>query len=206
MKNTSLIINVILSIAVVVLFILHFTSKPAATKPATTNQLSDSGVVASRGDIVYIQLDSLVNNYDMFNDLSSELESKVQAIEDDIAKRGRAWENDVKDFHQKVQKGLITRASAEAQQQALGTREQELGAYVQQKRLEISEEESVLYRRVLDALKTYLDKMNQETGYAMIINTSGSSNNVLHGDLRFDITNTVIKGLNEEYIKQKNSR
>jgi len=40
----------------------------------------------------------------------------------------------------------------------------------------------------------------------MIINTSGSTNNVLLGDSRFDITNVVIKGLNDEYIKQKKTK
>ena len=205
MKNTSLIINVILSIAVVVLFILHFTSKPSSGAPAT-NQSTESGVTASVGDIVYIKLDSLVNNYDMFNDLSSELQSKVQVIQDDLDKKARALENDIQDFSLKVQKGLLTQVAIQQQQNVLAQREQELGEYMQQKRLEMSDEETVMYRKVLDALKTYLEKMNQETGYSMIINTSGSTNNVLHGDSRLDITNAVIKGLNAEYIKQKNTK
>jgi len=206
MKNTSLIINVILSVAVVVLFILHFTSKPSATGASVTNQSTESGVAASRGDIVYIQLDSLVNNYDMFNDLSSELQSKVQVIQEDLDKKGRAWENDVKDFEQKVQKGLLTQVAIQQQQQVLAQRQEELNNLMQQRRLEMSDEEAVMYRKVLDALKTYLEKMNQETGYSMIINTSGSTNNVLHGDSRFDVTNIVLKGLNDEYIKQKGSK
>jgi len=206
MKNTSLIINVILSVAVVVLFILHFTSKPSSSGSPATNQSTENGVAASRGDIVYIQLDSLVNNYDMFNDLSSELQSKVQVIQEDLDKKGRAWENDVKDFEQKVQKGLLTQVAIQQQQQVLAQRQEELNNLMQQRRLEMSDEEAVMYRKVLDALKTYLEKMNQETGYSMIINTSGSTNNVLHGDSRFDVTNVVLKGLNDEYIKQKGSK
>jgi len=206
MKNTSLIINVILSVAVVVLFILHFTSKRPSVGASATNQSTESGVTASRGDIVYIQLDSLVNNYDMFNDLSSELQSKAQIIQEDLEKKGRALENDIKDFSQKVQKGLLSQISIQQQQQVLGQREQDLNDYIQQKRLEMADEEAVMYRRVLDALKTYLGKMNLETGYSMIINTSGSTNNVLLGDSRFDITNVVIKGLNDEYIKQKKTK
>ena len=204
MKNASLIMNAVLSVAVVVLFILHFTSKPAATD--NTNQSAENGIIASRGDIVFLQLDSLVNNYDMFNDLSSELESKAQGIQDDISKKGRALENDAKDFQQKIQKGLLTRAAAESQQQTLAVREQELNMLIQQRQGEMAEEEAVLYRRILDAVKTYLEQMNRETGYAMIINTSGSTNNVLQGDPGLDITNVVIKGLNEEYVSQKKSK
>ena len=206
MKNTSPIINAILAVAVVVLFVLHFTSKPSTVGGTITNQSQESGVTASQGDIVYLQLDSLVNNYGMFKDLSSELESKTQAIKDDIDKRGRAFENDVKDFQQKAQKGLLTQSDIQQQQQVLGQREQDLNAYVQQKQLEVADEQTVLYRKVLDALKAYLEKMNQETRYSMIINTSNSTNNVLHGDSRFDITNIVVKGLNDEYIKQKGTK
>ena len=206
MKNTSPIINAILAVAVVVLFVLHFTSKPSTVGGTITNQSQESGVTASQGDIVYLQLDSLVNNYGMFKDLSSELESKTQAIKDDIDKRGRAFENDVKDFQQKAQKGLLTQSDIQQQQQVLGQREQDLNAYVQQKQLEVADEQTVLYRKVLDALKAYLEKMNQETRYSMIINTSDSTDNVLHGDSRFDITNIVVKGLNDEYIKQKGTK
>mgnify|MGYP004703035979 FL=1 len=142
----------------------------------------------------------------MFNDLKSELESKAQTIQSDLTKRSRAFENDVKDFQQKVQKGLITRSQAETQQQQLAMREQELQNYANQKQVEMQEEEQVLYRRVFDALNSYLIKMNQEKGFAMIISTSSATNTILLGDSGLDITLMVVAGLNDEYIKTKAKR
>jgi len=202
MKNASIITNVILSVAVIVLFILHFTSKPSVSDSDSVMQ----GEMAAAGDIVYVQIDSLVNQYDMFNDLKSELESKAQTIQSDLTKRSRAFENDVKDFQQKVQKGLITRSQAETQQQQLAMREQELQNYANQKQVEMQEEEQVLYRRVFDALNSYLIKMNQEKGFAMIISTSSATNTILLGDSGLDITMMVVAGLNDEYIKTKAKR
>lgn len=202
MKNASIITNVILSVAVIVLFILHFTSKPSVSDSDSVMQ----GEMAAAGDIVYVQIDSLVNQYDMFNDLKSELESKAQTIQSDLTKRSRAFENDVKDFQQKVQKGLITRSQAETQQQQLAMREQELQNYANQKQVEMQEEEQVLYRRVFDALNSYLIKMNQEKGFAMIISTSSATNTILLGDSGLDITLMVVAGLNDEYIKTKAKR
>ncbi|MFA6770488.1 MAG: OmpH family outer membrane protein [Bacteroidales bacterium] len=199
MKKASIITNVILGAAVIVLFILHFTSKPSASNivemPAGDTSLS--------GGIVYIQIDSLINQYDMFNDLRSEFESKAQTIQSDLNKRGRTLENDVKDFQTKVQKGLITRSQAEAQQQQLAMRDQELQGYIRQKQEEMSEEEQVLYRRVFDALQSYINIMNQEKKYSLILSTNGSSNTVLQGDKALDITSTVVAAMNDEYIKQK---
>ncbi|PKO98772.1 MAG: hypothetical protein CVU13_08600 [Bacteroidetes bacterium HGW-Bacteroidetes-8] len=199
MKNASTITNIILSVAVIVLFILHFTSKPGTNG---TSEASQSEFAAA-GDIVFIQIDSLINQYDMFNDLRSEFESKAQTIQSDLNKRSRTFENDVKDFQQKVQKGLITRSQAEAQQQTLAQREQELQGYAQQKQSEMSEEEAVLYRKVFDALSSYLKILNEQKRYSLIISTTGATNTILDGDPSLNITKMVVDGMNQEYIKTK---
>jgi len=202
MKNASLITNVVLSVAVVVLFILHFTSKSGSS--ASNSETGEA--VAASGSIVYIQIDSLVNKFDMFNDLKSELEAKAQIIQDDLTKKSRAFERDVKDFQEKVQKGLITRAQAEAQQQQLGVREQELQGLSQQKQMEMQEEQQVLFRRVMDALDKYLLKYNEDKKYALILNTSGATNTILKGDSTLNITSSVVNGLNEEYVATKGKK
>ncbi len=196
MKNASIISNVILGAAVIVLFILHFTSRPAPM----SSEANLEGTVAAAGDIVYVQIDSLIEKYDMFNDLRSEFSNKA------LKKRGRSLENDIKDFQTKVQKGLITNLQAQTQQQQLQARDQELQNYVQQKQLEMSEEEAVIYRRVFDALSTYIAKMNTEKQYAMVLTTTGTPGSILYGDKALDITDAVVAGMNDEYIKQKTGK
>lgn len=199
MKNASIILNSVLAVAVIVLFILHFSSKPGSTPAGQSGE----GIVAGQGSVVYIQMDSLLNQYDMFNDLKSELESKAQVIQDDLSKRGRAFERDYKDWEEKIQKGLITRAQAEAQQQQLAARQQELQSLGQQKQMEMAEEERVLFNKVMDALNTYLKKYNEEKKFSVIINSSGTMNTVLQADSSLNVTNEVVAGLNEEYVKIK---
>ena len=154
---------------------------------------------AAQGSIVYVQLDSLVNQYDMYNDLKSELESKVQAVQEDLTKKGRSFESAVKDFEAKIAKGLLTRSQAEEQQQRLVEREQNLQSLSQQKQMELAEEEAVMMRRVMDAIQTYITKYNQDKGYALILSVP-----VLAGEPSLNITQDVLAGLNEEYIKSKN--
>ena len=154
---------------------------------------------AAQGSIVYVQLDSLVNQYDMYNDLKSELESKVQAVQEDLTKKGRSFESAVKDFEAKIAKGLLTRSQAEEQQQRLVEREQNLQGLSQQKQMELAEEEAVMMRRVMDAIQTYITKYNQDKNYALILSVP-----VLAGDPSLNITQDILKGMNEEYIKSKN--
>lgn len=190
-------------LAVATAVILCSCNSNSGTNGTPTTKTIESGMTAPQGSIVYIQMDSLTNQYDMFNDLKSELESKAQTIKDDLEKQGRSFESAVKDFEAKVTKGLLTRAQAEEQQQRLMERQQGLNNLGQQKQMEMAEEQDVLYRKVLDAIKTYLAKYNQEKGYALILTTSGATNTVIVGDPTLDITNDVLVGLNEEYVKSK---
>ena len=71
MKKVNLTLNIVLLLAVAVLYVLHFTGN----KTDNTVSSEDSRITAGSGDIVYINLDTLVNQYDMYNDLRTELES-----------------------------------------------------------------------------------------------------------------------------------
>mgnify|MGYP006329720565 FL=1 len=201
MKKFSVVLNVVLVLAVAALFVLFFTSN-SSSKSANTSEISAEG--AQKGDVVFIQIDSLINQYDMFNDLRSELESKATKIQNDLNKKSRAFENDAKDFEEKLNKGLLTRSQAETMQNSLLQRQQELQNYSQQKQIEMGEEEAVMINKVMDAIKTYVKKYNETHQYSLILTTSSTTQVVLEGNPALDITQNVVTGLNEEYIKNRN--
>ena len=141
----------------------------------------------------------------MANDLRSVVETKVQNIEAEVTRRGKKLENDVKAFQEKMNKGLMTRSVAEVQQQKLMKQEQEFNTYAQQKQMEIQEEQVVMMNQLGDAIKTFLDAYNAEKQYAMIL-TNNAGAPVITADPSLDITDDVLAGLNDEYIKSKNSK
>ncbi len=170
----------------------------AQTAPAAVNVEP-----AAAGSIVYIQIDSLVNGYDMFNDEKSALESEVQAIQDDLQKKGNAFQKSVSDFENKVNKGLLTRSQAEQQQMSLQQRQQELQNLSQEKGIEMQEKEAVMLNKVMDNIHTFLEEYNKTHNYALILTTSAASNNVIIGNPSLDITQDVLNGLNAEYVKSR---
>ena len=197
MKNTLSVLAALVAATVL------FASCNANAGAAAVEQAPQASQTAAAGSIVYIQMDSLINQYDMFNDLKSEIEAKVQAIDDDLRKKGNALEKSVQDFQNKLNKGLLTRSQAETQQQELIEREQSLRNLTAQKQLELQEEEAVMIRKVMDAIQTYLTEYNKTHNYALILTTSASTNTVIVGNPSLDITADVLTGLNAEYIKSK---
>ena len=98
----------------------------------------------------------------------------------------------------------MTRSVAETQGQKLQQQELEFNNYAAQKQQEIQEEQLVMMNQLGDAIQTFLNKYNEEKQYAMIITNSGGAP-VITADPALDITDEVLAGLNEDYIKTKNA-
>ena len=99
----------------------------------------------------------------------------------------------------------MTRSVAEVQSQKLQQQEAEFNNYAAQKQQEIQEEQLVMMNQLGDAIKTYLDNFNAEKQYAMILTNQGGAP-VITADANLDITDLVLAGLNEEYVKNKNKK
>ena len=203
MKNTSLILSIISLVAVVVFGIMSLTKGGKNEAVPAEGEAVEN--VAGAGSIVYIDLDRILMEYDMANDLRSVVETKVQNIQAEVNRRGTKLEKDVKSFQEKMEKGLMTRSVAEVQGQKLQKQEQDFNVYAAQKQQEIQEEQVVMMNQLGDAIKTFLDSYNAEKQYAMIL-TNNAGAPVITADPSLDITDDVLAGLNDEYIKSKNDK
>ena len=205
MKKTPLILSIIALVVAVCAAVMSVVNpkfdKKKAGEPV---DLTDTGnITAAAGDIVYLQLDSLIVNYDMYNDLMTAFQTKVQGIQDDLQKRQRRLESDAKAFENQYQKGLLTRSAAEEQSNKLAQRQQNLQNDAAKKDAEIQEEQAVLNNQVYYAVKDFIERYNEEHQFALILTTSAATNTVLNVNPGLDITADVLKGLNEEYIKNR---
>ena len=202
MKQTPLIISVIALIAVVALGIIQLTSNGNGSKKATSGETVEA--TAQAGSIVWFDLDRVLNEYDMANDLRSVVETKVQSIEE-ISRRGNKLQSDVNKFQSDLDKGLLVRSVAEQRNIKLQEQQNNFNNYAAQKQQEIAEEQQVMMNQIGDAIKTFLDKFNEEHKYAMIIATQGSvlPAPVATGDPDLDVTDAILAGLNDEYVQSK---
>ena len=207
MKNTPLILSVVALVAVIAFGIISLTEGDAENK---TSEGVEAGATstAEKGDIVYFNLDRVLNEYDMANELSSAVESKVQNLSQEVQRRGNKLQNDVNAFNEKVNKGLLTRSVAEAQSQQLQKQQDEFNAYAAQKQQEAAEEQQVMLNQIADAINDFIQRYNQTMQYAMIISTQGDilASPVVAGDAGLDITDAIIAGLNDEYLSSKGSK
>ena len=201
MKHTPLILSIIALAAGVAALVISLT----ASKPHHKVTEGTDEIQAVAGDIVYLRLDTLMMQYDMYSDLQSAFEAKAQTIESDLNKKGRKLESDIKNFETQINKGLLTRSAAEQQNNSLQQRQANLQNEAAQKQQELAEESQVLLNQVMYAIKTYLENYNAEHNFAAILTTTDASNVVMVGAPALDITQEIVDGLNAEYIKTRNT-
>ena len=200
MKHTPLILSIIAVVAAVAALILSLTT-PKNSKPVE----STDGIQAVAGDIVFLRLDTLMMQYDMYSDLQSAFEAKAQTVDSDLNKKARKLESDIKNFENSINKGLLTRSAAEQQNNSLEQRQANLQNEAAQKQQELAEESQVLLNQVMYAIQTYLEEYNKEHNFAAILTTTAASNVVMVGAPALDITQEIVDGLNAEYIKTRNT-
>ena len=182
--------------AVAALYAITLWRKPQA--PANTAAVSENAVIS--GDIVFVNLDSLVRGYDMYFDLRDEFEAKAKGKENDFGARRKKFETEMRDFQEKIEKGLVTRSQAQQLQEGLQRREQEILQLGQQMQAELAEEEAVMLRRIQDNIQKFIRQYNADKGYRLIL-SNPNGNVVLYGEPALNITNEVLSGLNDSYVK-----
>ncbi len=181
-----------------------------ACNNTTGNGANEGARVAFGADslaagIVYIDMERLSLEYDMANDLRATVENKVQNIQAEVNRRQKKLETDINSFQEKINKGLMTQSVAEAQAAQLQQQQQEFEQYANQKNNEVNEELNVMVNQITDAVQTYVTKYNETKGYALILTTQGGSP-IIAADPSLDITDEILAGLNEEYVKNKNKK
>ena len=203
MKNTSLIISIVSLVVAITFGVLYLTGKN--DKKTADAEGESTEITASAGDIVYVELDRILMEYDMANDLRSSVEAKIQKIQEEVERRGKKLEKDINTWQEKLNKGLMTRSVAEAQQAKLQKQQEEFAQYAAQQEQIAQEEQMVMMNQIGDAIKTFLDKYNAEKQFAMILTNSGGAP-VITADATLDVTEDVLAGLNDEYIKTRNDK
>jgi outer membrane protein len=168
------------------------------TKAATT---TTTVATPDKAEVVYVNLDTLIHNYDAAKDMSKRLQDKGKAANDDVVSRKQAFQREVGDY----QKGAAAMSADQraGTEQKLQRKGQEIQAYEQnataQFQQESGSEQNKLYDKIADFAKVYA----KEKGYKMVLTYSKANPTVLFGDPSLDVTVDVVKRLNDLYSKDK---
>ena len=200
MKNLSVVLNSLLLIAVVVLFVLHFSSEKVEDGAVAAG---NSGNGAVDFPLAYINTDSLLIKYDYAKILKERMLKKEESSRADFNEKARVFQQDLVEHQRKLQNnGYLSLDRAQKEEQRLAKANQDLQELNTRLTNELMAEQTKVNAELRDTLVSYLKEYNKKKGYKVVLsNTMGD--NVLYSEPGVDITNDIVKALNDRYAKSQ---
>ena len=207
MKNVNYIINGVLAVAVIILFVLHFTGNKSqaggAGKLSFENALSgaglENGIPEGMMPVAYVNIDSLLMNYNYAVDLNEMIIKKQENARANIGQKVQALQKELDDFQRKIEtNAFLTTQRAESEQNRLIKKRQDLEEEDNRVAAELYNEQQQISEQLRENIVEQLRVFNQSYGFQIILsNTSGD--NILIADNVYDITAAFLEHLNKSY-------
>ena len=148
--------------------------------------------------IAYVEVDSLMTQYDFAKDYSVTLQKKSNNARNTLTQKGNALQAAVNNFQQKLNNnGFQSREQAASVQAAIERQQRDLQELQGRLEGELASETAKFNEALRDSLQNFLKAYNNDKHYDLSLSKAGD--NILMADKKYDITVDVINGLNKRY-------
>jgi outer membrane protein len=204
MKNGLLILNLILLIAVGVLFYLHFNSAKTGTKSQSKIEQKDPIDSSSQSGcrIAYFEMDSVAANFEKAKEMQGELEKKEEKINSEMNRLQNLYQQKYINFQQHG--ATMSSSQLDAARNELG----QLDQNIKDTKASLDQDYKTYYvqtqQEILSMIRKFCSEYNKDKRYTIII--SNEPGLVFYKDSTMDITAELLQGLNKMYGKKKSEK
>lgn len=197
-SKLSLILNIVLIAAVALLYVDRFSGEKKQKGNTNDNkQANETDKALSSGEIVFVNMDSLVSGYDLYNVLSLELMEKQKSFETQLNSKLLSYQNRTAKLQSDYEKHLITSANYQKKAEAMMMEQQQISMWREEKSMELMEDEQNLTLRIFDSIVNVVNEYNADNKHKLIVNNSYGGV-LLFGDKNLNITDTILSSLNSK--------
>ncbi len=189
MKKLSLILNLVLLVAVGYLYYVQFMGskeEPIITLPKQGSNM------------VYVNADSLFENYDYYKDLKVKMEVNRKNTQVAFEAKAKALEAEFTQYQQKA--SSLSPEQRQKIEAVLGQKQQEFLKSRDAISQNIEEAETKIHGQLYDKIGKYL-RTQSKSGYQIVFGYA-KGGGILYANDSLNITNAILKGLNASYAKE----
>jgi outer membrane protein len=197
MKKLSLVLNVLLIVAVAILYYLHFSTKD---NPGITVESAKPAIkgAKSQARVVYVNADSLFESYAYYDDIKKDLEVKRKNAEADLSARAKALESEFRNYEKNA--GSMTNEQRQNAENVLSKKQQDFLKLREDVSQKYSNEEQTLHAQLYEKVGEYLKNQSRYSQYQYVFGYA-KGGGILYASDSLDITAEIIEGLNSDYKK-----
>ena len=172
------------------------TATPAAEGEAAATETINGG------DLAYVRVEFVLAESEIYKTEGVALQEKTQKAQNSWAQKEKNLQLEAAQLQEKYQKGLITTADAQKQQQSIEKRATNFQSSTQKEAQTLEEENYVFQNRTTDLIMRAIKEVNADGKYKMIVNATS----LLDAAESLDISETVLAKVNEMYAAEKNNK
>jgi len=148
--------------------------------------------------IAYVELDTLMSQYQLYKDYSEVLTRKGNNIQKTLAQKQRALESHAAAVQKKYESNeFTTRDEVERAQASIEKEQRDLAELADRLQNEFAMEQARINDEARDSIQSFLKRYNKTKKYDYVMVKAGD--NLLVANPKFNITNDIVKGLNKRY-------
>jgi outer membrane protein len=151
------------------------------------------------GDIAYVRVDYVIAESELYKTEGVALQEKTEKASKSWAQKEKNLQYEATQLQEKYQKGLITTADAQKQQQNIERKIANYQTNTQKEAQALEEENIVFTNRTQDLVMRAIREVNADKKYKLVVNATA----LLDGDESLDISATILAKVNELYAKEK---
>ena len=146
--------------------------------------------------IGFVDNSVLINEYQERKDVEANLNTKIEAFKTRTDSLRSAFELEIKEAELKARK--MSQSAIQKLSQELQQKEQLLSQRVQFEQQQIAQESQKLNDSIINRVKAFVQDYGKSNNYNFILG-SNEAGSVLYGEDASDLTQEILKSLNENY-------
>lgn len=193
------IVSGLLAISIIILFLLFFGLKNSTARVGDKNLsilLSDSSITLP---IAYINVDTLLMNYNFAKDLNESLLRKEESTRATLNQRENQISSAAQEFERKLRNNaFLSQERAQQEQERIIKMNQEYQQLAERLSEDFMLEQQKLNIQMEDTIKARIAEYNREKNYEIIFSNISTSTLVFAKE-KYDITEDVLLFMNNKY-------
>ena len=196
MKKGLLAWNIILSLGLVFLLIKQFGSGKGNSSSSTATT-SDTSQFKGNFRMAYFEMDSIAANYEEVKELKKELATREEAINKEIDKKAKDWQNKYNYYQDLAQNGKLPESQSESARRELDELNEAMKNRKQQLDQDYNSYQMTKQNEIKSKIEDFLKEYNKTKNFSYIV--SYEQGLFYFKDTAYNITADVVKGLNVKY-------
>lgn len=191
------------ALAALTLFAASCTDKKGATTGTATGSNTNSASTTGSGHYAYIDIDTFQAHYTVLMDKKKEFSTQEDAMQSELQRSAQQLQASVNDFQKKAQDGKMSQTEGEATKRKLEQMQQSLETRKQSMEADFLKKQDVFNTQLHNDLDSFLGKLSDQRHYDFVFSYSKANPSIMYANKGLDITQEVIKGMNEAASSRK---